>query len=192
MNDADNEDLDDIARILAGEKEVFARLVERHGAAVAGQMRNFSPNPAVVDELAHDVFVEAYLHLAEYRREAPFRHWLARIATITGYRYWKTRERGGRNLPFDEERDDAVRRNGERGDPDAAAALLHAMLSELPEADRLLLGMMYMERCGQKEMALRLGCSKTAVAVRIFRAKKKLRRLGEDKRWKEKIRWMIS
>jgi RNA polymerase sigma-70 factor (ECF subfamily) len=192
MNDADNEDLDDIARVLAGEKDVFARLIERHGGAIAGQMRNFSPNPAVVDELTHDVFVEAYLHLADYRREAPFRHWLARIATVTGYRHWKTRDRHGRDVPFDEDRDAAAPGGAMRGDPDAAAGLLHAMLDELPEADRLLLGMMYIEKCGQREMARRLGCSKTAVAVRIFRAKRKLRRLGEDQRWKERIRWMIS
>ncbi len=195
MNSADNEDLEDIAKVLAGGKEAFSRLVERHGAAVAAQMRNFSPNPAVVDELTHDVFVEAYLHLAGYRREAPFRHWLARIATVTGYRYWKARERSGRDLPFDEERDRAGSPEPEQpapGDPDAAAELLHALLAELPEEDRLLLSMMYVEKCGQREMARRLGCSKTAVAVRVFRAKRKLRRLGDEGQWKEKIQWMIS
>ncbi len=44
--------------------------VERHGAAVQKQMRNFARDPALAEELAQDVFVEAYLGLAKFRRFA--------------------------------------------------------------------------------------------------------------------------
>ncbi len=194
MHKTDTDDLEHIARVLAGETELYERLIDKHGGAIARQMRNFSPIPSVIEELTHDVFVEAYIHLANFRHDAPFSHWLARIATITGYRYWKTKERRNREIAFEEERDgraDAVR-EGSRGDPDAAGEILHEMLAELPDADRLILGMMYIERCGQREIASRLGCTKTAAAVRIFRAKNRLRKLGRDEKWRKRVKWMIS
>lgn len=194
MDESDSDDRNAVARVLAGETEAFSPVVKRHGEAIARQMRNFSNTPGVIEELVHDVFVEAYVNLANYRGDAPFRHWLVRIATITGYRYWKARERRGREVVFAED-GDAVSIKPEpaaHGDPEAAGELLHEMLAELPDADRLILAMMYVERCGQREIASRLGCSKTAAAVRIFRARRKLQKLGEDEKWKRRAKWMIS
>ncbi len=194
MHNPDSNDLEDVGKILAGETELFSRLLERHGEAVAKQMRNFSNTPTVIEELTHDVFVEAYVNLANYRGDAPFRHWLARIATITGYRYWKTRERRNREVVFEEEaeHESAKPESTVHGNPEAAGELLHEMLAELPDADRMILVMMYVERCGQREIASRLGCSKTAAAVRIFRAKRKLKKLGEVETWRRRAKWMIS
>ncbi|MDR1613831.1 MAG: sigma-70 family RNA polymerase sigma factor [Planctomycetota bacterium] len=191
MPESDEQDLEDITRVLAGETDAFARLLERHGEAMARQMRNFSRDPAVIDELTHDVFVEAYLSLANYRKDAPFRHWLARIATITGYRYWKSRERRERQFAFDEERDQPLEKPGP-GNPDAAGELLFAMFGELPDSDRLILTLMYIDKIDQKEIARRLDCSKTAAAVRIYRAKQRLKKLGRDDRWRQRVQWMIS
>lgn len=193
MHTTDDADLENIARVLAGETEAYGRLVDKYGETIARQMRAFSPMPQVIEELTHDVFVEAYIGLANYRQDAPFRHWLARIATITGYRHWKTKERRSREVPFEEDRDGgAFEEKGEPGDPDAAGEVLHAMLAELPDADRLILSMMYIENCKQNEIAARLGCTKTAAAVRIFRAKKRLRKLGRDEKWRKRVKWMIS
>ena len=52
-------------------------------------MRWFSRQPAVAEEMVQDVFVEAYLSLRGFRGSAPFAHWLQKIATRVGYRYWK-------------------------------------------------------------------------------------------------------
>jgi len=191
VSDVDEADRKDVADVLAGRTENYSRIVNRHGDAIARQMRTFSREAAVIDELTHEVFVEAYLNLAKFRGDAPFRHWLARIATITGYRYWKSQDREKRNVLFDQERDSPLD-NPPRGDPEAAGELLSELLSELPEADRLILNFMYIEKIGLKEIARRLDCSRTAAAVRIHRAKRRLKRLGRDAKWRERVRWMIS
>jgi RNA polymerase sigma-70 factor (ECF subfamily) len=191
MVDLDKQDLEDVAMVLAGGTDAFSRLVERHGETVARQMRNFSPNSAVIDELTHDAFVEAYLNLANYRRDAPFRHWIARIATITGYRHWKSRDRLKKQFAFDEEQDRPLEKPTP-GNPEAAGELLFELFAELPDSDRLILTLMYIDKIDQKEIARRLHCSKTAAAVRIHRAKQRLKKLGREEKWRRRVQWMIS
>ena len=191
MVDSDKQDLEDVAMVLAGETDAFSRLVERHGETVARQMRNFSPNPAVIDELTHDVFVEAYLNLATYRKDAPFRHWLARIATITGYRHWKSRDLFKKRFTFNEEQDKPLEKPTP-GNPEAAGEVLFELFAELPDPDRLILTLMYIDKIDQKEIARRLNCSKTAAAVRVHRAKQRLKKLGREEKWRRRVQWMIS
>lgn len=52
--------------------------------------------------------------------------------------------------------------------------------------------LMYLEKLGQDEIAKRLGWTRAMVAVRIHRAKSKLRKLGEQELWKGRLEWMLS
>src|SRR5579862_5261057 len=88
-------DRGDVTASLGGDAEAYRRIVRRHQDAVARRMRRFARGAAGVEELTHDVFVEAYFSLANYSGRAPFVHWLNRIATRVGYRYWKRRTRAG-------------------------------------------------------------------------------------------------
>jgi len=130
-----------------------------------------------------DVFVEAYLSLSRYRGKAPFEHWLARIATRVGYRYWKEKARQRRTESFDvQEWDkategDSVSRTLE---PNQAAELLHGVLEQLAPRDRLVLTLRYLEQCDVVETARRTGWTKTMVKVQTLRARNRLRKLLEQ------------
>lgn len=191
MPDADTEDLADINAVLDGDEEAYARLVERHSVAIGKQMRNFSRDPLVQEELSQDVFVEAYLSLGKFRGDAPFRHWLARIATLVGYKYWKRRDKGKKDVSLSEA-PDLIAAKPESRDPSAAADLLYDLLATLPADDRLILTLMYLEKCSQEEIAARMGGTRVMVAVKIYRAKQKLKKLGEKDPWKGRIEWMLS
>ncbi len=198
MQDADAEDQADVAATLDGDEDAFARLVDRHGEAVQRQMRNFARDSAQAEELAQDVFVEAYLGLGKFRGDAPFRHWLARIATLTGYNFWKRREKTKKHRPLHDGMDIAgpgTEKTGGAGGADRgdeAAALLHDLLATLPAADRLAMTLMYLEQLGQDEIAARMGWTRVAVAVRLYRAKQKLKKLGDREPWKGRLEWMLS
>ena len=194
MQDSDADDIADVDRVLAGDVEAFSRLVDRHGQAVHQQMRSFSRDRAVSEELAHEVFVEAYLSLSRYRKEAPFRNWLARIATFTGYKYWRNAKKAKIESPFPEGWDaPAAEESGAAaGDPEAAVELLHAMLAALPDKDRLLLTLAYVEDCSYREIAERLEIGQTLVPMRVFKAKLKLKRLVKKDPWKGRLKWMVS
>ena len=127
-----------------------------------------------------DVFVEAYLGLGTYRRKAPFQHWLARIATRVGYRYWKEKARRRKAEP-------STLSNG-TGPPrmtasavhlslNDAATLLYNLFEQLPPRDRLVLTLRYLDQCDVAETAQRTGWTKTMVKVQTLRAKKRLQNL---------------
>ena len=192
MNDSDQQDLDDVAATIGGDPEAFAGIVQRHGEAVQKQMRNFTRDAARAEELAQDVFVEAYLGLAKFRGDAPFRHWLARIATLTGYGFWKKRDREKNKVQLHENMELTQEENVSPGDPDEAARLLFDLLATLPADDRMAMTLMYLEGMNQDDIAERMGWTRVMVAVRLYRAKQRLKKLGDKEPWKGRLEWMLS
>jgi len=170
-----DEDRSDILASLEGLESAYARLVGRYQSLVHAQMWRFSRDPAQVEELVQDVFVEVYLSLRHFRGEAPFEHWVRKIAMRVGYRHWKLehRQRARRDLlaqmPPPRPEDPC------RLAPSEAAEVLYQLLSTLAPADRLALTLHYFEGYEAKEIAAVAGWSPTLVRVRMHRACKRLR-----------------
>jgi RNA polymerase sigma-70 factor (ECF subfamily) len=169
-------DQSDIADSLQGDGEAYARLVRRYQDRVAAQMWHFTRNTVILDELVQDVFVEAYLSLKGFHGGAPFLHWLRRIASRVGYRYWKSRARK-------QDREEALTDNClnqaavENLTPFEAAESLYRLLARLSPPDRLVMTLFYFEECDTNEIAARMGWSRTLVKVRLHRTRKKLESL---------------
>lgn len=183
----EDKDRRDIKACLAGDEASYARLVKRYEGQVAAQMWRFSRDPLVCEELVQDVFVEAYLGLRRYRGDAPFVHWLRRIATRVGYRFWKKKGREEAHLPL--EGIDREEARPESMDPSLAADILHALLGRLRRADRLVLTLMYFDKCSVQEIAQRTGWNRAVVKMRAHRARKKLRAIAEKEDVLEKLGW---
>ena len=190
MQESDEQDLANVEATLNGDQDAYAGIVERHNVAVQKQMRNFSRDPGIIEELTQDVFVEAYVGLAKFRGDAPFRHWLSRIATLTGYKHWKKKDKDKKTVPLAEGMEPEAREPTETGNPEEAAKLLFELLELLSADDRLAMTLMYLEHLSQDEIAERMGWTRVMVAVRIYRAKQKLRKLGETEPWKGRLQWM--
>jgi len=176
-------DADDIEQTRHGDPDAYQRLVERHQEHVGRILWRFSRDRGVHEELVQDVFVEVYLSLGTYSGKAPFEHWLARIATRVGYRYWKEKARQRQSEPFRVEEWDQVSGDEdvlETLESDQAAALLHRLLEQLPPRDRLVLTLRYLEECDVAETARRTGWSKAMVKVQTLRARNKLRKRIEQ------------
>ncbi len=177
-----SEDSQAIAATLEGDPEAYGQLVERYQAVIAQQMRRFSRQPAVVEELVHDVFVEAFVSLKSFRSTAPLLHWLRKIAVRTGYRYWQraARERAVA-VPMSEiARDIELQINGNPKSPNAASELLGDLLDQLAPRDRLVLTLLYWDGCSIAEAADLSGWTQTMVKVQAFRARKRLKKLIEE------------
>ncbi len=174
------EDREDIAESLAGKGEGFARLVRRYQDRVASQMWRFTRDTVVLDQLVQDVFVEAYLGLKGFRGRAPFLHWLRRIATRVGIRYWKAQARIKEREEAFMETNPNLTVAPETLSPREAADMLYQLFGKLPPADRLILTLFYFEECDVKEISARSGWNRTLVKVRLHRARKKLKLLLEE------------
>jgi len=178
------EEYKDIRASRKGDSEAYKRLIERYQIYVGKIMWRFSRNKEIHEELVQEVFVEAYLSLGSYRAKAPFGHWVSRIATRVGYRYWKQRARHQVTENFDlKEWDQLIDDKNKEIEASDAAVIVHKMMSQLPPRDRLVLTLRYLEECDISETARRLGWTKTMVKVQSWRAMKKLEKLFSGSDW---------
>lgn len=69
-----------IARILAGEKELFYQLIEPHQRRIYLAAWSILRNEADAEDAAQDAILKAFTHLAQFRVEARFSTWLIQIA----------------------------------------------------------------------------------------------------------------
>jgi len=69
----------------------------------------------------------------------------------------------------------------EQQSPSEAAQHLHELLAQLRPKERLILSLVYFERCDLKEIASRMGWSVNLVRVRAHRARQKLKKMLEEK-----------
>ncbi len=173
----DQQDAADIRAARRSDGEAWRRLIGRYQVVIGKQMWRFARERGVWEELVQDVFVEAFFGLAGFKGRAPFLHWLGRIASRVGYRYWKkeARRRRERELIGGQDLASAA----EDLSPAEAADCLHSLLARLPPADRLVLTLFYFDGMGTGEIAERTGWSRTLVKVRSFRARQKLKALLE-------------
>jgi len=180
-------DAQDIQACLEGDDEAYARIVKRYERDIARQMHRFDRAPAACEELVQEVFVQAYFSLDRFRGDAPFLHWLRRIATRVGYHHWTRQSREARQVPL-ETWDGAAEPDGSI-DPAAAGALLHELFARLPPKERLVLTLLHIEECGTEEIAERMGWTRAMVKMRAYRARKKIRDIAEREKLLEKIGW---
>lgn len=166
----------DVARALAGERDAFAALVERHQARVIGHLARLVGEDA--QDLAQDTFVRAWTALERYDPAYPFRGWLLVIASrlAMNHRARRREAPGIGHLPEPGGGPDPAELVAEA---DAAAVLAHriyAAVARLSPDDRALYELRHRQELALPELAAGLGCSVGALKVRLLRMR---RRLGD-------------
>lgn len=181
------DDRDIVQRVLDGEVDAFAHLMERYQNYVLAIVKRHAP-PNQVEELAQEAFIKAFRSLAGWRRKGRFRSWLSAIAVRTCYDYWRKHYRS-REIPMSS-LSEAHREWLDRVLADAsetsweeitrrqeAREILDWGLDQLSAADRMVLELVYLEGESVKEAARLLGWSVANVKVRAFRARGKINKL---------------
>lgn len=173
-----DDDEADVRAARSGDDDAFARLVARHTPAVASLVRRFTRDPLRLEELVQDTFVEAHRGLHGFAGDAPLVHWLRRIGTRVGYRFW-TRHRREQATVSEVDLDRVP-----VDDPTAgaleAAEWVHALLARLRPRDRLVLTLVHLEDCTMAEVAALTGWSLSMVKVQAHRARKRLAAVMEE------------
>lgn len=174
-------DIEDVKSSLDGDSDAYKRLVERHQKKISTMMWRFSRDRAVHEELVQDVFVQVYMSLHTFKQKSPFTHWLCRVATRVGFRYWKNKARENKIGTVNLEDWDQIKNvPSEIIEPDEAGEILHRLLEKLPPRDRLVLTMRYLEQHSIERTAEIIGWSVAMVKVQTWRGKNKLKRLFEQ------------
>lgn len=179
-----------IQRVLEGDIEAFGVIVQTFQKLIAADLARRLPT-SDVQEVAQDVFVRAYRALPGYRGDAPVRIWLLRIARYAAMDFWRSTYR--RRKHVQEGHDESISRRMEiahqeqvadqQRDEDTRAAAqewVAAALQRLSPDDRAVLTLVELEERSMKEAAQMLGCGLSAVKVRAFRARKRLKAILLD------------
>jgi RNA polymerase sigma-70 factor (ECF subfamily) len=72
-------DADIVARVRAGESELFRVLVERHSRKVFSLAYRMTGNESDAEDIVQDTFLKAYRQLARFESRSEFGTWLYRI-----------------------------------------------------------------------------------------------------------------
>ncbi len=180
------EESDLVRRIRQGETERFAELIDRYQRHVGRIVGRRVPAERV-RELVHEVFVKAYVNLAQFSDSVPFEHWLAGIAVRTCYDFWRARAR--EEVPvsaLSEEHQRWIeqtlssqsdRQFRDQTAKQEAAEVLEWALRQLSPENRAVLTLVHLDGYSVREAAQLLGWSLVNVKVRAHRARRALRAL---------------
>lgn len=171
-------DIQVIERVLSGSTRDFEILVNRHkdlAFTIAYRLLN---NREDAEEATQDAFIKAYRSLQGFRKESSFSTWLYRIVYNTAISMKRLKKPAFQNIddiPSVSEASDAP-----KYDFDAIAErsyLLEKAMMRIPEEDRVLITLFYLNESGVDEIHSITGLSKSNVKVRLFRARKKLQEI---------------
>jgi RNA polymerase sigma-70 factor, ECF subfamily len=173
-------DSDLLARLVAGEQQAFAMLVERHFQAVHRVVWRMMDGHADAEDVAQEAFLRLWRNPQQLRDGAALKGWLMRVATnVVMDRY-----RAKPPLQIDEEFDIADERSTaeEVIDRRRAAASVDAAIASLPERQKLALTLVHLEQLSNTTAAEVMNLSVEAVESLLARARRNLKdRLSPNK-----------
>ena len=182
----DSSDAEIIAAVLNGDTARFELLVKKYQPRVFATARRYARRENEVEDIVQEVFLKSFQKLRSFRGEAPFEHWLMRLAVRTCYDFLRVHQRN-RETSFtdisDQETDWLERFDSRPGDAaetaSAAQALVRKVLEQLAPAARLVITLLEIEERSVKEIAALTGWSVPLVKVRAFRARAEMRKCLE-------------
>src|SRR4051794_9780535 len=90
-----------IAAVLKGDAASFEPLVQKYSPRVFATARRYARRDSEVEDIVQEVWLKAFQKLASFRGEAPFEHWLMRLAVRTCYDFLRSHQRN-RETTFSE------------------------------------------------------------------------------------------
>lgn len=164
-----------IAATLAGDDAAFAALVRRYRSRVFGIAAQFARNDHELDDVCQEIFIKAFRNLDRFRADAPFEHWLSRIAVRACYDLLRRTRHDRANVTLD---------GMEIGVADNVSAtrareVLDWAMGKLSAEERLVITLLELEEHSVREIAALTGWSESNVKVRAFRARQRLKGILE-------------
>lgn len=174
-----------IARVHAGDQAAARELIAHGRDIVARITRAHRPKRMTEEDLTQEVFVKVFTRLRQYRGDAPFEHWISRIAATTCLDQLRAQRRRPELRMADLSEGEALAIEATHRDPRerlpgqdlATRELLHQLLDRLRPEDRKLVVWFELEEKTIAEIEALTGWNFNFIKMRLFRARRKLKRL---------------
>jgi RNA polymerase sigma-70 factor, ECF subfamily len=183
----DKAETEAIRDILAGNRDAYRVLMDRHFCSVTRVAFRITGNEADAEEAAQEAFLRAYNKLSSFRQDSAFSTWIMRITMNTAINLVERRKRdlayhGPRIEDEPSAADNSVRVADRRSGPEVsllnreAASLREAAMAELTPIERTAFTLRHMEDVPIAEIATALKITSNSAKQAVFRAVSKLRR----------------
>ena len=173
-----------IERVLKGDTNSFAILVDKYKDMVFSLALKVVKNREEAEEVSQDTFIKAYRSLQKFKGDSKFSTWLYKIAYNNCMDRVKKISKSYNTDAIDEvvenriKATDDVLKTIERKE---RALMVKECLLELPEDERSILWFFYFEELSLKEITEVTTYSENNVKVKLHRARKKLLAIIENK-----------
>ena len=163
-----------------GDSSAFSELVVRYKHRVFGLAARFTRDSHHLEDLAQETFIRAWQRLGKFRGEAPFEHWLVRIAVNACYDFLRRHRRTPEHEALSLDGLDLSSQPDGNESAAAARELLERAMARLKPDERLVVTLLELEEKTVREIAELTGWSESNVKVRAFRARQTLKKILES------------
>ncbi len=173
-----------IAAVLKGDTASFEPLIQKYSPRVFATARRYARRDSEVEDIVQEVWLKGFHKLNTFRGDAPFEHWLMRLAVRTCYDFLRGHQRN-REASFSdlsEPENDWLERFAAKPESasenaDAARQLVERILEQMSPPARLIITLLEIEDRSVKEISTLTGWSIPLVKVRAFRARAEMRKI---------------
>ncbi|NHF58085.1 sigma-70 family RNA polymerase sigma factor [Flavobacteriaceae bacterium TP-CH-4] len=179
-----NADQPCIDRVINGDTQAFSVLVDRYKYMVYTLAMKILRNHEEAEEVSQDVFLKVFQALASFKGDSKFSTWIYKITYNKSLDYLKKQGRHLKTASIDQFReyniaslDNAI----DALEADDRKVTIKNAMKELAEDDAIVLTLHYYEELSLKEISKIMGIAADTVKVRLFRSRKRLAKLLQDR-----------
>ena len=168
-----------ISKVLKGEQNAYAELVNRYQAYVFTLILRMIKSREDAEEVAQDVFVKAYRSLADFRGESKFSTWLYTIANTTSITFLRKKKLDVHSLDNEkvfevaDSKDSGFRAN--LVEQKSRVNMVNEAIALLSPDDAEIITLFYKAEQNLEEISRILRLETNTVKVRLHRARTRLK-----------------
>lgn len=172
-------DMEIISRVLKGEQNAYAELVNRYQSYVFTLTMRFTKNREDAEEVSQDIFVKAYRSLADFRGASKFSTWLYAIVNTTCITFLRKKRLEVQSLDnekvFESVENHDSGFNANQVEQKSKVNMVNHAIGMLGHDDAEILTLFYKAEQSLEEIAKVLSLETNTVKVRLHRARQRLK-----------------
>lgn len=179
-----NNEQDLICKILDGDTNTFAVLVDRYKDLVFTLALRMLKNREEAEEVSQDTFIKTFKSLGKFKGDSKFSTWIYKITYNTCLDRIKKISRTYNTVAIDEFTEHEVKTIDNALDnmeQEERKQAIQDCLQLLPSEDSFLLTLYYFEELSLDEISKTIGLTPNNVKVKLFRSRKKLSKILKER-----------
>ena len=172
-----------IADVLAGNTRAFAQIMERYAPRVFAMAAGMTGNQDDAADATQEIFAKVFTSLSSFKGNSSFSTWLFRISynmILSRLRKTSRPDSATGDDRFWSGIADSAAEENDSDDGEITADMLYDALDRLAPEERTLISLFYLDGKSLAEIAFIMSLSETNAKTRLFRIRKKLKKIIYD------------